>query len=205
MKVAVVGASEIVGEYVLKALNKRGYETVAVISEINRKPDMHKLGATEVAVSTEHNFNEVFSECDAVIYISGSSHRAGGNKSVLIDHQEVNDSIRGAKNLGIERFVLMSAVRAHEPENSDLRKIGAKHAPDELLQKEDFKYTIIRPSRLVDKPGTRMIQTGEGLSIDGEISKEDAASVLVEVLNNEAAFYQIIEVTAGKIPIAKAF
>ncbi|MDR7074941.1 NAD(P)H-binding protein [Fictibacillus barbaricus] len=205
MKVAVVGASESVGEHVLMELKKKEYETVAVISENNRKPDMEKLGAAQVAVSIDHDFYDVFSGCDAVIYISGSSHKAGGNKSVLIDHDEVIKSINEAKNHGIDRFILMSAIRAHEQEDSDSRTIGDKHEADELLQQEHLNYTIVRPSHLVDKSGIGTIQTGKGLSTDGEISKEDVAAVLVEVLNNESAFYKTFEITAGETPIKEAF
>jgi uncharacterized protein YbjT (DUF2867 family) len=205
MRVAVMGASGSVGEHVLKALKEKGHESVAVISEVNRKPDMEKLGATEVIISDGEKLDEAFSACDSVIYISGSSQKTGENKTVLIDHSEVIDSIKEAKSQGINRFVLVSAIRANEPENSDSRKIGAKHQPDELLRQEGFNYTIVRPSHMVDKPGNGLIQAGESLDNEGEIPREDVASVLAEVLENEATYHKTYEITAGKTPIRDAF
>jgi uncharacterized protein YbjT (DUF2867 family) len=206
MKVAVIGASESVGELVLKKLKEKNHQSVAVIKDERRKRDMEKLGATEVVVNEGDHFEEVFAACNAVIYIAGSSQRTGENKTVLIDHDEVADSIEEARKLKIQRFILMSAIRANESENSESSKIGEKHKSDERLREEDFNYTIIRPGHLTDKPGQGLITIGESLDIDeGEISKEDVASVLVEALDNQGSFHKTFDVISGNIPIHEAF
>jgi uncharacterized protein YbjT (DUF2867 family) len=206
VKVAVIGTSESVGELVLKKLKEKNHQSVAVIKDEHRKQDMEKLGATEVVVNEGDHFEEVFADCNAVIYIAGSSQRTGENKTILIDHDEVIDSIEEAKKMNIERFILMSAIRANETENSESSKVGEKHKPDERLREEGFNYTIIRPGHLTDKPGKGMITIGESLDIDeGEISKEDVASVLVEVLDNQDSFHKTFDVISGNVPIHEAF
>ncbi|RZT14543.1 MULTISPECIES: NAD(P)H-binding protein [Fictibacillus] len=205
MRVAVIGTSEAVGELVIKELKEKDHQPVAIIKEKNRKPDMEKLGASDVVIDEGNRLEKAFSACDAVIYIAGSSPRAGESKSVLVDHEEVIDSMTEAKRQGIERFVLMSAIRANEKDNNGTTRIGDKHKPDEQLKQEGFVFTIIRPGHLTDKPGKGMIRMGKSLDIDSEISKEDVASVLVESLNNESAFNKIFDVTSGNVPIHEAF
>ncbi|TLS36982.1 NAD(P)H-binding protein [Pseudalkalibacillus caeni] len=205
MKVAVMGASGSVGEHVIKFLSRKNYESVAVINETNKTEEMKKLGATEVAVSNDEHFEEAFADCDAVIYVSGASPNAGETKTVLVDHRAVIDSVKETKKQGIDRFVFLSAIRANEPEDSDSRTTGAKDEPDELLRQEGLTYTIIRPSHLVDKPGSGKIEAAESVSSEGEIPREDVAAVLVEVLENEATYKQTYEVTAGDTRIEEAF
>ncbi len=203
MKVAVLGAGGSVGEFVIKILKERNYESVAVIGDTNRVQDMEKMGATDVVIGSDDNFEEMFSECDAVIYVAGASTRSGETKNVLVDHKEVIDSAKAAKKKGIDRFVMLSAVRAAEGEDS--RSTGAKEEPEELLRQEGFTFTIIRPGQLVDKPGKGTIEAAENLDSTGEISKVDVASVLVEALENKAAYNKTFEIKAGETDIKEAF
>jgi uncharacterized protein YbjT (DUF2867 family) len=73
------------------------------------------------------------------------------------------------------------------------------------LRQENLAYSIIRPSTPVDKPGKGKVAVAETLTAEeGEIPKEDIASVLVEALEAEKTIGKTITVTAGETPIGQA-
>jgi uncharacterized protein YbjT (DUF2867 family) len=205
MKVLVIGTDDLAGEHVVKLLAEKQHQAVAMASSENRAEELKRLGATEVVQTNENEISGAFSRCDAVIYLGGASPRTGESKPILIDHQLVVSSIQSAVKHGVERFVLLSALSGEESDTSGTGTIGSKQMPEELLRQEDLAYTIIRPSTPVDKPGKGKVAVSETLTTEeGEIPKEDLASVLVEALEAEKTIGKTITVTAGETPIGQA-
>ncbi|WP_191991806.1 NAD(P)H-binding protein [Bacillus aerolatus] len=205
MKVIVIGANSQVGEFVIKCLAENGYQSVAVINEENKVPDMKKLGATEVNANGRGDFSAAYSGCAAAIFISDSSPNTGSDKTVLVDQRAVIDAVKDAKQNGVRRFVMMSAIRADESSGGSAETIGAKHMPDELLRQEELAYTIIRPAEMTDEPGRGTVAVAASLAENGgTIPRQDVASVLVAVLENEMAFNKTFDVSGGDTPIREA-
>lgn len=205
MRVLVIGTEDLTGHHVIKQLSEKNYEPIALVGSPAKVEEMEKLGAAAVYVIEGKDFSKAFSNCQAVIYIAEASPKTGGSMPILIDHRAVIDSIRLAKQSGIKRFILLSAMRANESEGSQEWTTGAKNQPDELLRQEKFTYTVIEPSMAVEKPGVGKIEAGSSLKkANPEIAKEDIASVLVEALENENTFNKTFEISSGDTAIKEA-
>ncbi|WP_409274847.1 NAD(P)H-binding protein [Neobacillus sp. SCS-31] len=205
MRVLVIGTDDLAGEHVVKLLCEKQHEAVVLAGTENQEEGLMKLGASVVVRTVGNDFSGAFAGCDAVIYLGGASPRTGESKPILIDHQLVLDSIKSAKRHGVKRFVLLSALRDDETDTSGSGTTGAKQMPEEQLRQEGLTYTIIRPGEPVDKPGKGKVEIAESFAMEeGEISKEDLASVLVEALDAENVFNKTITVTSGETPIRQA-
>lgn len=205
MRVLVIGTNDLAGEHVIKLLAEKRHETVALAGSDNEVEGLKKLGASDVLITDGTDFSEALAGCEAVIYLDKASHRTGESKPILVDHRSVNDAIESAKKHGVRRFVLLSAMRAAENESGGSGTTELKQRPEERLRKEELDFTIIRPSTPIDKPGKGQVKVAETPgSENGEIPKEDLATVLVEVLEMERTMNKTFTVTSGETPIRQA-
>ena len=203
MKVFVFGGGGDIGEYVLKRLSAEGHEAVTIAETENRAEELKMVGASKVMITTRNDFVDALAGCEALIYVSGANPAAGENMNVLVDHDAVARAMDEAHRQGIERIVYLSPVRADESQES--KKTGGKQMPEELIMRNDFVYTVVKPSRTVSKPGTGMVNAGSSIHVsEGEIPYEDVAAVLVESLSNEDAFNKAFELSSGDTPIKEA-
>lgn len=203
MKVLVIGADSEVGEFVIRSLVKHGHEAAAVLQAKNKMEDIRKAGAAEVYAGDQAI--EGYARCEAIIFLSDSSPNTGAGKTVLVDHEAVADAIQEAKQHGVNRFVMMSAVRANEEQGGSTKNVGAKGVPDELLEETGLVYTVVRPARMTDKPGKGAVTIARELSAEeATISKEDTAAMLVAVLDRKAAYNKKFDVASGDTPIPDA-
>ncbi|WP_053362783.1 NAD(P)H-binding protein [Bacillus sp. FJAT-27251] len=205
MRVLVIGTEDMTGEHVIKLLADKEHEPVAVVGSQNKVSLMTKIGASKVVVMETQDFLEAFSGCEAVIYLGAASPRTGEGKPILIDHQTMIASVEAASEHGVQRFVLLSPLRADENESGGPGTIGGKNQAEELLRQEEINYTIVRPSEPVEKPGSGKVNAAPSLKGEhGEIPKEDLASVLVEALDSRESFNKTFDVTSGETPIREA-
>lgn len=94
-------------------------------------------------------------------------------------------SIEAAKKANVNRFVMVSALQAHNrnswAESPIKPYMVAKHFADETLVQSGPDYTIVRPGGLQNEPGTGKVLAGENLE-RGSIPREDVAATIVEAL-----------------------
>lgn len=205
MKVIVIGANGDVGEHVIRKLSEKKFEALAVAANENQIEDLVKLGAAHAIVYDEQKLIPYLQASDAVIYLTGVNPKKHTSKTVMVDHQSISDIIQLAQESGVRRFVMMSAVKAEERETDPSRKIAAKDLPEDRLKAANLVYTVIRIGQLTDKPGSGKITLSEKIhDRDAEISREDAAEVLVESIDKEAIFHSTIEAASGDSPIREA-
>src|SRR5205085_2136959 len=81
--------------------------------------------------------------------------------------------------------------------------LRAKGRADADLAASGLDYTIVRPGRLTDEPGTGHVRIGERVG-RGEIPRDDVAAVLVAVLDNPATAGKALEVVSGDDAIEEA-
>ncbi|MGH2782450.1 MAG: NAD(P)H-binding protein, partial [Thermoleophilaceae bacterium] len=114
--------------------------------------------------------------------------------------------IEAARANGIARYVMVSAMGAAHPErSSDAMRpyIEAKAEADRLLEASGLDYTIVRPGRLTDEPGTGRIAMGAELD-PGEVTRDDVAATLAAVLRADATIGKALDLVAGESPIEDA-
>jgi uncharacterized protein YbjT (DUF2867 family) len=205
MKVLVIGAHGGVGEHVMNKLNEKKHQSLAVGSKDNQLEDLKKRGATEAVVYDSQQHGALFQNYDAIIFLTDVNPKTGSDKTSLVDHDAISETIQEAEKQGLKRFILMSAVRANESADESRRNIGIKDMPEKLLSDSAVTCTVVRSSKLTDKPGQGKIMLDETILDDSaEISREDLAEVLVEALDNRKTFNKTFEVSSGDAPIEQA-
>ena len=212
MKVIVIGAGEWMGDFVIKKLADTSHDTIALTDNDNRKSDLYDLGADEVIVSKDgEGWEQSFPEGDAVIYVSQASPRSGEDKTIAVDVTSVQEVAEAAKHRHINRFVLLSSIRSDEMSDD---RVEADHFQEKkekserFLREEGMTYTIIRPGLLVSKPGHGKVNAkiaSESKPLEGELSIEDAAAMLVKVIEEERVYNKTIEITNGDVAIEDVF
>ncbi len=109
-----------------------------------------------------------------------------------------------ARRNGIDRYIIVSSTRA-DPEAEDDGGFGtylrAKGQADLKLTQSGLSYTIVRPGRLTDEPGTGAVDTSTGR---GEIPRADVAAVLAELLDTPGTAGVTFDVNSGATPIPEA-
>jgi uncharacterized protein YbjT (DUF2867 family) len=79
----------------------------------------------------------------------------------------------------------------------------AKGQADADLVASGLAYTIVRPTRLTDGPGTGSVELGDGLG-RSEIPREDVAALLAACLTAANAIGKDFDAVSGNDPIERA-
>ncbi|MDP9723565.1 uncharacterized protein YbjT (DUF2867 family) [Priestia aryabhattai] len=210
MKVLVIGANGQVGKHIVNILNESDVHTVrAMVRKEEQAKELEARGIETAFASLEgtvHEIKEAMKGCDAVIFSAGSGGNTGHDKTLLIDLDGAVKAMEAAEDLGIKRFVMVSALQAHHRENWNTSLIPyyvAKHYADKILEASGLTYTIVRPGGLLNEPGTGRVDAGENKE-RGSIPREDVARVVVETLSEDHTFGRSFDLVSGDTPIAEA-
>ena len=80
---------------------------------------------------------------------------------------------------------MVSAIGANHPErwSGEMQPYyEAKSEADKYVAESGLDYTIVRPGRLTDDPGTGKVDLADGPGGVGSVTRDDVALVLAEVL-----------------------
>ena len=80
----------------------------------------------------------------------------------------------------------------------------AKHDADEALAGSDLDWTIVRPGRLTNAPGSGEVDLAPRLGRYGEVTREDVAAVLLAMLEAENTVRGTYELLGGDVPVDEA-
>ncbi|PJN90484.1 SDR family oxidoreductase [Bacillus sp. mrc49] len=210
MKVFVVGANGQIGKHLVDLLHEsREHRVRAMIRKEEQRKYYEKNGIESVVVSLTGSVEEIANAakgCDAIVFTAGSGGSTGADQTLLIDLDGAVKTIEAAENLGIKRFIMVSAFQANNRDNwNDAIKpyYVAKHYADRALLQSDLLYTIIRPGGLVNDPGTGKVTAAEGVE-RGSISREDVARTIVAALTEENTYKRSFDLVAGDTAISDA-
>jgi uncharacterized protein YbjT (DUF2867 family) len=102
---------------------------------------------------------------------------------------------------------MVSAIGANRPEGwtDEMRPYyEAKADADEYVRDSGLDFTIVRPGRLTDDPGTGQVQVAERLEGGGSVTREDVAAVLAECLTAENTIGKSFDLLNDGTPIPDA-
>jgi uncharacterized protein YbjT (DUF2867 family) len=156
-----------------------------------------------VLADLEGNLSAVFNKpIDKVIFAAGS----GGKNVVGVDQEGAKKLIDASNKANIKKFVMLSSMGADKPEEATQLKeyLKAKHNADEYLKNSGLNYSIVRPGSLTNEAPLMTIELEIKLDKHGEISREDVAQTLVQVLDETIANNATFEIIKGDILIGKA-
>jgi uncharacterized protein YbjT (DUF2867 family) len=209
MKVLIAGANGITGYRLVRLLAGGGHEVRAMIRDPAQAGRMEEAGAEPFVADLEGDPVPAAKGREAIFFCAGGGRGSSPGKKDTVDHMGAVKLIEAAEAGGAERFILLSSIRIEYPETWPERLrvyLIAKEKADRRLMASGLGYTIVRPGRLTDEPGTGLIAAAEsrgGLGgRDGqwgnEITRDDTAAVMAACLGLDNTRHKAIEVLAGE-------
>ncbi|MGG1572407.1 SDR family oxidoreductase [Fictibacillus sp. NRS-1165] len=210
MKVFLVGANGQIGHKLVELLGRSSEHSVrAMIRNPEQAGELEKLGAETVVADLEGSVSELAEAVkgsEAIIFSAGSGGSTGSDKTLLVDLDGAAKMVEAAEQAGVGRFVMVSALQAHNRENWN-EKIRpyyvAKHYADKILESSSLNYTIVRPGGLLNEPGTGKVEASENLR-RASIPREDVAQTVLAALTEENTFKRSFDLISGEQSIREA-
>jgi nucleoside-diphosphate-sugar epimerase len=143
----------------------------------------------------------------AIVFAAGAGPGSGAERKRTVDLGAAVKLIEAARELGVARYVMVSAMGTQDVQNAGeaMRPyLQAKKDADDALMQSGLDWTVVRPGRLTDDPGTGTVDAARALGRRGEITRDDTALVLLEALVRPSLSRVAFDVLEGPTPVAEA-
>ncbi|RME68013.1 MAG: SDR family oxidoreductase [Verrucomicrobia bacterium] len=209
MKVAIIGANGKVGRRIVERMRQAAdFDPIALVRSADQCEAFARDGIEARLIDLEGGFAAGLVGADAVVFTAGSGAHTGKDKTLLVDLWGAARVIRHCREHGPRRFIMISAIRAGDPDEAEggiKPYLVAKWAADEYLQHSGLEWTILRPGRLLDTPGTGRVAAATRLSRrHGEIPRDDVAAAVLAALRQPSTRGRIFELLSGEEPVETA-
>jgi nucleoside-diphosphate-sugar epimerase len=210
MVVAIAGAHGKIALRLTRLLADGGDRVIGLIRNPNHAADVSGQGASPVACDLEQASVEESAEAiagaDAAVFAAGAGPGSGANRKLTLDRDGAIKFLQAATEAGVPRFDIISSIGAEAPPpGGDVFSVylRAKAAADQAVQASDRQWTIVRPGRLTDDPGTGHVRVGSA-PFQGRVPRDDVAAVLARLLHDDRFSRRVFYVNSGEDPIAQA-
>ena len=208
MEVLVAGGHGQIALRLLKLLSERGHRGRGMIRNPDHGADLEAVGAEPVLCDLESDDPRPhIGAAQAIVFAAGAGPGSGPERKRTVDLGAAVKLIEAAQELGVARYVMVSAMGTQDVERASeaMRPyIQAKKEADDALMASGLDWTIVRPGRLTDDPGTGMVDAARVLARYGEITRDDTALVLLEVLERPSLARVAFDVLGGPTPVGAA-
>ena len=209
MNVVIVGGHGKIALRLEKLLAERGDSPRGIIRATDQAPDLEAIGAEPIVLDIENvdDISDALAGADAVVFSAGAGAGSGPGRKRTVDYGGAVKLADAAASQEIRRYLMVSAIGANRPERwSDQMRpyYEAKADADEYVRDSGLDFTIVRPGRLTDDPGTGQVQVAETLEGGGSVSREDVAAVLAECLTAENTIGKSFDLLNDGTPVAEA-
>jgi uncharacterized protein YbjT (DUF2867 family) len=208
MDVVVAGGHGQIALRLLEQLTARGQRGRGLIRNPEHAADLEALGAEAVIcdMEAEGDLAPFVDGADAIVFAAGAGPGSGPERKRTVDLGAAVKLIEAAGRSGIDRYVMVSAIGASDPESASpaMRPyIDAKAEADEELAGSGLAFTIVRPGRLTNEPGTGRVRAGHDIGT-GTVTRDDVAATLAAVLAAPNTIGVTFDVLEGDVPIPDA-
>ncbi|WP_066521842.1 NAD(P)H-binding protein [Curtobacterium ammoniigenes] len=219
MRIAIAGGHGQIALLLERMLVDAGHEALGIVRNPAHVRDVEATGAKALVADLEHwSDDDLALELrgyDAVVFAAGAGARSGGERKFTVDRDAAFLLADAAERMGIDRYVMISAqgadaydrVAAVLPARDDNSVfqiyLRAKAEADASIRARGFRWTIVRPGTLTDRPGQGLVAVGDSLP-HGSIPRADVAAVVMHSLLDGTAVGRQFDLTSGSAPIADA-
>ena len=207
MKIVIAGAHGKIAMLLHPLLRARGHAVCGLIRNPDHAPNLEAAGVEPVVCDIEavDDLSSHVNGADAVIFAAGAGPGSGAARKWSMDRDGAVKLIKAAQHNGIGRYVMISAMGTRTPRGDEVFQayLQAKAEADDALEASGLAYTIVRPGRLTDEPGTGRVAIAASLP-KGEIPRADVAAVLAGVLDRPETSGLAFDLTAGDRSIPEA-
>ncbi|WP_216212535.1 NAD(P)H-binding protein [Amycolatopsis aidingensis] len=212
MRVVIAGGHGKIAQHLEKLLAAGGDHAVGIVRNPDHAADLRELSAEpavlDLETATVDEVAEVLAGADAAVFAAGAGPGSGVARKETVDRAASALFADAAERAGVRRFLQVSAMglgRADNPATEEVFAVylRAKAAAEDDLRTRDLDWTILRPGRLTDEPGTGQVHLAEEVP-PGEVSRQDVAEVLAGLLAEPIALRRTLELTGGNTPVSEA-
>jgi nucleoside-diphosphate-sugar epimerase len=213
MRIVIAGGHGQIALRLERLLAGRGHEVAGIIRKPEQADDVRAAGAEPVVCDLEsasaEDVERLLEGADAAVFAAGAGPGSGAERKDTVDRQACSLLADAAEAAGVRRFLVVSSMGAdpEPPEGTDpvfaayLRAKGEADA--DVRARAGLDWTILRPGRLTNDPGTGRVNLAENTG-RGAVTRDDVAAVLVALLDEPGTASRTLELTGGDVPIGDA-
>lgn len=208
MTTLVIGANGQIGRQFCELARDAGEPITAMVRSDEQRAWFEERGIDTVVADLEGELRHAFGGCDQVLFTAGSGPHTGPDKTLMIDLHGAIRAADLASELGLSRYLMVSAMRAEDPLTAPekLRPYSvAKYAADAHLRHAGVPYLILKPGRLTDDAATRKVATSlEETGGDNTVSRANVAHALLHLVQSRELVDREFDLLDGDREIAEA-
>lgn len=210
MRVVIAGGHGQIALLLERALSENGDRAVGLVRNPDHVADVESAGAEAVVLDLEHTDADtlagVLSGADAVVFAAGGGPNSGPARKETVDKGAAVLLANAAGKAGVRRYVMVSSMGTDraDPTSDDVFQVylRAKKAADDDVRSRDLDWTVVRPGRLTDEPGTGRVSVGR---LDrGQVPRADVAATLLAVLHTPSTVGATFDLLGGDTPVDTA-
>jgi uncharacterized protein YbjT (DUF2867 family) len=212
MRVVIAGGHGQVARRLERLLVTAGHTAVGIVRSPDHVDDVQAAGAEALLCDLEATDLDAVAAhlegADAVVFAAGAGPGSGIPRKQTVDRDASVLMADAAERAGARRFVQISSMGAGAPprpgtDETFAAYLRAKTEAEEDLRRRDLDWTVLRPGGLTNAPGTGRVRL-EASVPRGQISRDDVAAVIVDLLSHARGIGQTLELVAGDTPIEQA-
>lgn len=212
MRVVIAGGHGQIALRLTRLLAERGDTVLGIVRNPDHVTDVRAAGGDAAVLDLERvglgEATDAVAGAEAVVFAAGAGPGSGAARKDTVDRAASVLLADAAETAGIRRHVQVSAMgldRADDPATEEVfaAYLRAKAAAEADLMARGLEWTILRPGRLTDDPGTGLVALGESVP-PGAVSRDDVAMVLVGLLDRPSTAGRVLELVGGDVPIDRA-
>ncbi|POX41788.1 NAD-dependent dehydratase [Streptomyces sp. Ru73] len=213
MRIVIAGGHGQIALRLERLLHARGDEVAGIVRRPEQAGDLLAAGAEPVVCDLESASAEEVARhlegADAAVFAAGAGPGSGAERKETVDRGAAALFADAAEAAGVRRFVVVSSMGADRepPAGTDpvfaayLRAKGAADA--DVRSRKGLDWTILRPGRLTNDPGTGRVALAESTG-RSDVTRDDVAAVLAALLDEPGTIGRTLELIGGDTPVDEA-
>ncbi|EYR63302.1 NAD-dependent dehydratase [Actinotalea ferrariae CF5-4] len=209
MRILIAGGHGQIALRLTRLLAERGDQAVGLVRNPAHTADVEAAGGQAVVLDMEHSsageLAPVLDGADAVVFAAGAGPGSSAERKDTVDRAGAALLADAAEQAGVSRYVLVSSVGADRADEVDDEAMGpylrAKAASEADLRSRSLDWTVLRPARLTDEPGTGKVRLEPSLgeaATQASVSRDDVARTIVGLLDEAAVVGLTLELASGE-------
>jgi uncharacterized protein YbjT (DUF2867 family) len=213
VQVVIAGAHGKIGLRLAALLAGRGDVVTGVVRNPDHRADLERAGASAAVVDLEcASADELAAHltgADAVVFAAGAGPGSGVARKDSVDRAAAELLATAAQLAGVRRYLLVSSPGVDAPPEPGTDEVWAaylraKKAAEEALRATDLDWTILRPGRLTDDPGTGRVLLAPPPVERSDVTRDDTAAVLAALLDAPRTARRVLELREGDHDVHEA-
>lgn len=215
MRIVIAGGHGKIAMLLQERLVARGDSCLGLVRAPEHVEELRALGSDghvlDLESATLSEVSAIIDGADALVFAAGAGPGSGAARKDTVDRAAAVLFAKAAEQTGVRRFIQLSAMgldRAYQPGVDDVFSayLRAKEAAERDLRGRDgLEWTILRPGRLSDDPGTGKVRIAEpGVLGSGTVPRADVAEVIAQLLAAPRTANTTLELLGGEVPVADA-